>query len=198
MDESSLGEVPASTSAKWPSLIPRHTGPPLSQLSPILWWRDFPHSSFPRSQTDILVSGGGSPWNWQDACATKTRYSSQRRGWQVGLLELEFSRRVWSSPSVYSGARCGNHRAERLSHSTRESISEKEGMVVLYMKKKVEAMFIASDVDTVRTLLSERLDLDIAKSWVNETHDRGGAVLVADRPVVRLDAVVSEAQAMPT
>ena len=71
-------------------------------------------------------------------------------------------------------------------------------MVVLYMKKKVEAMFIASDVDTVRTLLSERLDLDIAKSWVNETHDRGGAVLVADRPVVRLDAVVSEAQAMPT
>jgi hypothetical protein len=66
------------------------------------------------------------------------------------------------------------------------------------MKKKVEAMFIASDVDTVRTLLSERLDLDIAKSWVNDTHDRGGAVLVADRPVVRLDAVVSEAQAMPT
>ena len=71
-------------------------------------------------------------------------------------------------------------------------------MVVLYMKKKVEAMFIASDVDTVRTLLSERLDLDIAKSWVNGTHHRGGALLVADRPVVRLDAVVSEAQAMPT
>jgi hypothetical protein len=70
-------------------------------------------------------------------------------------------------------------------------------MVILYMKT-VEAMFIASEVDTVRKLLSERFVLDIAKSWGNETHDRGGAVLVADRPVVRLDAVVSDAQAMPT
>ena len=74
----------------------------------------------------------------------------------------------------------------------------KERMVVLNMKKKVEAMFIASDVDTVRKLLSERFGLDIATSWGNETHDRGGAVLVADRPVVRLDAVVSDAKAMPT
>jgi hypothetical protein len=78
-----------------------------------------------------------------------------------------------------------------------ESISVKERMVILYMKT-VEAMFIASDVDTVRKLLSERFGLDIAKSWVNGTHHRGGALLVADRPVVRLDAVVSEAQAMPT
>jgi hypothetical protein len=70
-------------------------------------------------------------------------------------------------------------------------------MVILYMKI-VEAMFIASDVDTVRKLLSARFVLDIAKSWGKETHERDGAVLVADRPVVRLDAVVSEAQAMPT
>jgi hypothetical protein len=70
-------------------------------------------------------------------------------------------------------------------------------MVVLYMKK-VEAMFIASDVDTVGKLLSERFGLDIAKSWANETHNCGEAVLVADRPVVRLNTVVSEAQAMPT
>ena len=64
--------------------------------------------------------------------------------------------------------------------------------------KKVEAIFIASKLDTVSELLSERCGLDIAMSQVNQPHDRGQAVLLADLPRVRLETVVSEGQAMPT
>jgi hypothetical protein len=64
--------------------------------------------------------------------------------------------------------------------------------------KKVEAIFIASKLDTVRELLSGRCGLEIAMSRVNQPHDRGQAVLLAELPVVRLEAVTSDVQAMPT
>jgi nitrogen regulatory protein PII len=64
--------------------------------------------------------------------------------------------------------------------------------------KKVEAIFIASKLDTVRELLRGRCGLEIAMSRVNQPHDRGQAVLLVELPVVRLEAVVSDVQAMPT
>ena len=64
--------------------------------------------------------------------------------------------------------------------------------------KKVEAIFIASKLDTVRELLSGRCGLEIAMSRVNQPHDRGQAVLLVELPVVRLEAVVSDVQAIPT
>jgi nitrogen regulatory protein PII len=64
--------------------------------------------------------------------------------------------------------------------------------------KKVEAIFIASKLDTVRELLSVRCGLDIAMSRVNQPHGRGQAVLLVELPVVRLEAVTSDVQAMPT
>jgi hypothetical protein len=78
-----------------------------------------------------------------------------------------------------------------------ESSSVRGGRTVISMKK-VEAMFITSRLDTVRELLSQRCGLDIAMSRANEPHDRGQAVLLADLPLVRLEAVVSNVQAMPT
>jgi nitrogen regulatory protein PII len=64
--------------------------------------------------------------------------------------------------------------------------------------KKVEAIFIASKLDTVSELLSERCGLDIAMSRVDQPQDRGQAVLLADLPRVRLETIVSDVQAMPT
>jgi nitrogen regulatory protein PII len=64
--------------------------------------------------------------------------------------------------------------------------------------KKVEATFISSKLDTVRELLSGRCGLDLAMSRANQPHDRGQASLFADLPVVKLETVVSDAQAMPT
>ena len=64
--------------------------------------------------------------------------------------------------------------------------------------KRVEAIFIASKLDTVRELLSGRCGLEIAMSRVNQPHDRGQAVLLAELPVVRLEAETSDVQAMPT
>jgi hypothetical protein len=64
--------------------------------------------------------------------------------------------------------------------------------------KKVEAIFIASELDTVKELLSVRCGVDIAMSRLNQPHERGQAVLLAELPVVRLEAVVSDVQAMPT
>ena len=64
--------------------------------------------------------------------------------------------------------------------------------------KKVEAIFIASELDTVRELLSVRCGLDIAMSRVHQPHDCGQAVLSADLPRVTLETVVSDVQAMPT
>jgi nitrogen regulatory protein PII len=78
-----------------------------------------------------------------------------------------------------------------------ESSSVRGGRTVMLMKK-VEAIFIAAKLDTVRELLSGRCGLDIAMSRVNQPHDRGQAALLADLPLVRLEAVVSDAQAMPT
>jgi hypothetical protein len=78
-----------------------------------------------------------------------------------------------------------------------ESSSVRGGRTVISMKK-VEATFITSRLDTARELLSERCGLDIAMSRANEPPDRGQAVLLADLPLVRLEAVVSNVQAMPT
>ena len=64
--------------------------------------------------------------------------------------------------------------------------------------KKVEAIFISSKLDMIKELLSKRCGLDIAISRTNQPHDRGRPVLLADLPVLRLEAVVSDAQAMPT
>jgi nitrogen regulatory protein PII len=78
-----------------------------------------------------------------------------------------------------------------------ESSSVRGGRTVISMKK-VEAIFITSRLDTVRELLSERCGLDIAMSRASEPHDRGQAMLLADLPLVRLEAVVSNVQAMAT
>jgi hypothetical protein len=78
-----------------------------------------------------------------------------------------------------------------------ESSSVRGGRTVISMKK-VEAIFITSKLDTVRELLSQRCGLDIAMSRASEPHDRGQAMLLADLPLVRLEAVVSNVQAMPT
>jgi hypothetical protein len=64
--------------------------------------------------------------------------------------------------------------------------------------KKVEATFISSKPDMVMELLSTRCSLDIALCRTNHPRDRGRAMLLADPPVVRLEAVVSDVQAMPT
>ena len=64
--------------------------------------------------------------------------------------------------------------------------------------KKVEAIFISSKLDTVRELLSGRCGLDLAMFRANLPHDRGQASLFADLPVVKLETVVSDTQAMPT
>jgi nitrogen regulatory protein PII len=78
-----------------------------------------------------------------------------------------------------------------------ESSSVRGGRAVDVMKK-VEAIFISSNVAMVKELLSKRCSLDIAVSRTDQPHDRGRAVLLADLPVVRLEAVVSDAKAMPT
>src|SRR5258708_25600895 len=78
-----------------------------------------------------------------------------------------------------------------------ESSSVRGGRTVISMKK-VEAIFITSRLDTVRELLSERCGLDIAMSRANDPPDRGQAVLLPNLPLVRLEAVVSNGQAMPT
>lgn len=70
------------------------------------------------------------------------------------------------------------------------------GRTVISMKK-VEAIFITSRLDTVRELLSQRCGLDIAMSRANEPPDRGQAVLLPELPLVRLEAFVSDVQAMP-
>jgi hypothetical protein len=106
-------EVSASMCAKWPLLIPTHTGPRLLRRSPIPW----PGSrspSFPRVRTDFLASGGGSPSNWQPACETETR--QQRRA--VELAEFHEGNTPvaaigsWRLPhqaNAYEENRSGNH-----------------------------------------------------------------------------------------
>ena len=64
--------------------------------------------------------------------------------------------------------------------------------------KKVEATFISSKLDVVMGLLNTRCSLDVALCRTNRQRGRGRAVLSADLPVVRFEAVVSDAQAMPT
>jgi hypothetical protein len=66
------------------------------------------------------------------------------------------------------------------------------------MVKKVEATFISSKLDMIMELLNTRCSLDIALCHTNRQRRRGRAMLSADLPVVRLEAVVSDAQAMPT
>jgi hypothetical protein len=63
---------------------------------------------------------------------------------------------------------------------------------------KVEATFISSKLDMVMELLNTRCSLNVALCRTNRQRRRGQAVLSADLPVVRLEAVVSDAQAMPT
>jgi hypothetical protein len=57
--------------------------------------------------------------------------------------------------------------------------------------KKVEAIFIASELKTVRELLSEHCGLDVATSRVNESHDRSQAVFTVNLPLIRLETVVA-------
>jgi nitrogen regulatory protein PII len=85
----------------------------------------------------------------------------------------------------------------RASVCTKNRDSDRGGRTVIPMKK-VEAIFISSKLDTVRELLSGRCGLDLATSRVNQPHDRGQASLFADLPVVKLETVVSDTQAMPT
>jgi hypothetical protein len=61
--------------------------------------------------------------------------------------------------------------------------------------KKIEGVFISSKLDAVKEMLSKGCPLDMSRN--NRLHNRGGAVFFADPPVVRLQAVVSDAQAMP-
>jgi hypothetical protein len=77
-------------------------------------------------------------------------------------------------------------------HYEEDSVEWKHGDVM----KKVEGVFISSKLDTVKEMLSKGCPLDMSRN--NRLHNRGGAVFFADPPVVRLEAVVSDAQAMPT